>query len=621
MSNFTKEIIHNSEIVEEKRGQLVTLDRIVSMIDLSNLSFQKNDYKTTLDHLNEAWLLFQSTPSVFSDDLNALLLFRFSQIYFKKQDFKKLEYFSELLLEVSHRIGDNEKEVAALTNIGITRSVFSDYKTAMPMFVDALEKSRKLGLRNNAANCLINIGTIYANLFNYEEALDRYNTVLNEYQNVLTEPTRIAINLNIGNLYYASDQYLLSLDFFKKAFESAKKLERKNFIAHANALMSRTYLALGDIFKAVKNAQLAAEYMSEIDNAPGRQINLLNLAQISFLKANTEGATSLVLRGIAAARRMKDDASELRGFKLFSDILKKDQNYKRALRSQMIYSEKQEDYLKMQRNMHILDYEIRYALREKQRKIEELTKENRFQALLLERNSQIEKQNEQLRQANEELQQFAYITSHDLKEPLRMIGSYSQVIQQRYAHLLDEESKPFFGFINDGATRMNGLLDALLQYATIGKVDLELEPVDVSEVIKIARTNLKLKIEETDTNILSGEMPTVKAIASFLVQLFQNLLGNAIKFRHQDSRPIILINAIEKDNEWLFSVKDNGIGIADEHKERIFVIFQRLHHRNKYEGTGIGLSICHKIVTQLGGKIWIESEPDKGSTFFFTVPK
>ena len=621
MSNFIKEITHSTEDVEEKRHQSVALDRIVSLINISNASFQKNDYKSTLEHLNEAWLLFKATPSVFSDELNALLLFRYSQIYFKKQDFKKLEYFSELLLEVSHRIGDSEKEVMALTNIGITRSVFSDYKTAMPMFVDSLEKSRKLGLRNNAANCLINIGTIYANLFNYEEALDRYNIVLNEYQNVMSETTRIAINLNIGNLYYASDQYILSLEFFKKALESAKKLDRKNLIAHANALMSRTYLAIGEVFKGLKNARLAAEYMSEIDNAPGRQINLLNLAHIAFLEENTEGASDLVLNGIAVARRMKDDASELRGFKLLSDILKKDKNYKRALRAQMIYSQKQEDYLKIQRNMHILDYEIRYALREKQRKIEELTKENRFQALLLERNSQIEKQNEQLRQANEELQQFAYITSHDLKEPLRMIGSYSQIIQQRYAHLMDDESKPFFGFINDGATRMNSLLDALLQYATIGKIDLELEPVNVSDIIRISVSNLKLKIEETHTRISYGEMPTVRAISSFLVQLFQNLIGNAIKFKHPNTHPIININAVEKENEWLLTVQDNGIGIADEHKERIFVIFQRLHHRNKYEGTGIGLSICHKIVNQLGGKIWIESVPDQGSTFYFTIPK
>ena len=526
-----------------------------------------------------------------------------------------------MLLEVSQKIGDSEKEVTALTNIGITRSVFSDYKIAMPMFVDALEKSRKLGLRSNAGNCLINIGTIYANLFNYEEALNRYNTVINEYQDVLIETAYIAIHLNIGNLYYASEQYKLSLDFFKKALTSAEELERKNYVAHAHALMSRTYLALYNLPKAIKSAELATDYMSQIDNAPGRQINLLNLAQITFLQEDTRASSEMVLRGIAAARRAQDDASELRGFKLFSEILKKEENFERALRCQMIYSQKQEDYLKMQRNMHILDYEIRYALRDKERKIEELTKEISYQTLLIDRNSQIEKQNEQLRQANEELQQFAYITSHDLKEPLRMIGSYSQIIQKMFAHLLDDDSRLYFKFITDGATRMNGLLDALLQYATIGKADLELEPVQIDDIITIARTNLKLKIEETDTNILCGEMPMVKAIPSFLVQLFQNLIGNAIKFRQEHNRPIILINAEERNNDWLFSVKDNGIGIADEHKERIFVIFQRLHHRNKYEGTGIGLSICNKIVTQLGGKLWVESKPELGSTFFFTIPK
>jgi signal transduction histidine kinase len=620
MPDSTNEIVSfktNTLIAEESNP----LQKVISLIEKSNVSFKQNDLKTTLTYLNEAWLFFQANPLIYTPELNALILFRYVQIFFKKQDFKKLEYYSELLLEISQKIGDTEKEVTALTNIGITRSVFSDYKTAMPMFVDALEKSRKLGLRSNAANCLINIGTIYANLFNYEEALNRYNTVLEEYQDVLVETTYIAIHLNIGNLHYASEQYKLSLDFFKKALESAENLERKNYVAHAHALMSRTYLALYHLPKAIKSAELSAEYMSQIDNPPGRQINLLNLAQISFLQEDTNASSQMVLKGIAAARRAQDDASELRGFKLFSEILKKEKSYERALRCQMIYSQKQEDYLKMQRNMHILDYEIRYALRDKERKIEELTKEIRYQTLLIDRNSQIEKQNEQLRQANEELQQFAYITSHDLKEPLRMIGSYSQIVQKIFAQQLDDDSRLYFKFINDGATRMNGLLDALLQYATIGKADLELEPVQVADIITIARSNLKLKIEETDTNILCGEMPTVKAIPSFLVQLFQNLIGNAIKFRQEDNRPIILINAEERTNDWLFSVKDNGIGIADEHKERIFVIFQRLHHRNKYEGTGIGLSICNKIVTQLGGKLWVESEPGRGSTFLFTIPK
>ncbi|NJN33954.1 MAG: GHKL domain-containing protein [Saprospiraceae bacterium] len=257
----------------------------------------------------------------------------------------------------------------------------------------------------------------------------------------------------------------------------------------------------------------------------------------------------------------------------------------------------------------------------KQNKIDELTRVNAFQSLLLEQKGQIEKQNEQLKQANAELQQFAYISSHDLKEPLRMIGSFSQIIQQQLNGKIANETQDYFRYVNEGVARMNSLLDALLQYATIGKVAIEFEPVDVGEAVKIARANLKLAIDETDTNILCGNLPTVNAVSSLLVQLFQNLLNNAIKFRRSDSRPIILINAEEKANEWVFSVSDNGIGIEQEHRDRIFVIFQRLHARSKYEGTGIGLSICHKIVSQLDGKIWVESKPESGSTFFFTIPK
>lgn len=594
---------------------------ILSQIAQSTIAIQGNDFKTALDLLTDAWYVFTTTPSVQDSHLKITLLYNLCQVYFKRQDFKKLEYYSEFLLDISRQLDDSEKELTALTNIAITRSVFSDYKSAIPMFVEALERSRHLGYRSNAANCLINIGTLYANLFNYEEALDRYNIVLTDYKDVLTDLNRIAIHQNTGNLYHASEQYSLALDYFKKALEVAHIIKAESAMAHANALLSRTYLTMNRLNHAVVCAKLAEEGMSKIENATGRQINYINLAQIALMNDETKRAEKFAKLGIAIARRVKDDASELRGFQLLSNIYQKEDNFHQALRCQRIYSKKQENYLKMQRNMHLLDFEIRYALREKERKIEELTKENQYQALLLERNSQIEKQNEQLRQANEELQQFAYITSHDLKEPLRMIGSYAQIITQHYAPKLGDESKIYFGFINDGVTRMNALLDALLQYATIGRMDLELERVNVADIVSIARTNLKLKIEETYANILCGPMPEVRAIPSFLIQLFQNLIGNAIKFRREDDRPIILINAEEKDNEWLFSVEDNGIGIAPEHQERIFVIFQRLHTRTKYEGTGIGLSICLKIVTQLGGKIWVESESGKGATFFFTIPK
>ena len=595
--------------------------KILALIDESIAFEQQNDLSAALDSISEAWHLFQPTKVEKDAVLQAQLLYQLSHIYLKRQDYKKLEEYSELLLEVSRKIGDSKKEVSALMNLGISKSVESDYKAAIPLFEEALEKSQKNGLRLNASNCLINIGNFYANLFNYDKALTRYQAALNEYQDILQEETAIVINMNTGNMYYASAQYALSLDYFKIAFDSAMNRGKQTFAARAKVLISRSYLELNQVQKAIESTNLATSLISNIDRVSWRSIYLLNLAHIELLTGDTEQAFLKALRGIATARRFKDDASELRGFKLLSEIFKKENNYEQAFRSQLIYSAKQNDYLKMQRNMHILDFEISNDLREKERKIDELTKENRFQAMVLESNSQIEKQNEQLRQVNEELQQFSFITSHDLKEPLRMIGSFTQIIQQQYAPKLGKESETYFKFINEGVSRMHSLLDALLQYATIGKIDLELEPVDVQEIVRLARTNLKLKIDETDANILCGEMPTVPAVSSLLVQLFQNLISNGLKFKREGPRPIILINAEERVYDWLFSVEDNGIGIPEEYKERIFIIFQRLHKRSKYEGTGIGLAICHKIITQLEGKIWIESEIDKGTTFFFTIPK
>ena len=626
MSKFQTEKEQTLEPTSSDHSAANTLqtahNKVLLLVEKSLVFEGKNDIKNALDLTNEAWQICEQNHAEELKFVRLTLLHRLTQLHFKRKDFKKLEEYSALLLSASRLLNDGEREVAALTNLAIVKSIDADYKEAMPLFVEALEKSQQQGLRYNSANCLINIGTIYASVYNYEEALVRYKIVLSDYVNVLNDNTHIAIYLNMGNLYYASEQYPLSLTSFQKALDLATKTDNKGYAAHAYALKSRTYLALNKISHAIENANAASDLILFLNgNTPGRQINVLNTAQIKFMTADTEGAVQTALQGLAAARRAKDDTSELRGFKLLSDILKKKGDFEKALKCQTLYAHKQEDHLKTQRIMHALDIEIRYALREKEAKIEELTKENEYQALLIEQNSQIEKQNEQLRQANEELKQFAYISSHDLKEPLRMIGSFSQLIQQQYGKKLGEDAKGYFQYINEGVTRMHGLLDALLQYATIGNLSFEPETVDIQDIVRIARTNLKVVIEETNTNILCGEMPKLNGVPSFLVQLFQNLFSNAIKFRHPDSRPIILVNAEEKDTEWIFSVQDNGIGIADEHKERIFIIFQRLHTRAKYEGTGIGLAICQKIVAQLGGKIWVESQAGLGSTFYFTVPK
>ena len=225
-----------------------------------------------------------------------------------------------------------------------------------------------------------------------------------------------------------------------------------------------------------------------------------------------------------------------------------------------------------------------------------------------------------LERSNQELEQFAYVASHDLQEPLRMVASYTQLLEKRYKDQLDQDAKDFIGFAADGANRMQRLINDLLAYSRVGTRGKSLEPTDCHTMLGQAIANLSMVIEENHAVVTSDELPTVMADASQMVQLFQNLIGNAIKFRGEES-PRIHVSALEKGNEWVFSVKDNGIGIEAQFSERIFIAFQRLHSREKYPGTGIGLAICKKIVDRHGGKIWVESELGKGSTFYFSIPK
>ena len=225
---------------------------------------------------------------------------------------------------------------------------------------------------------------------------------------------------------------------------------------------------------------------------------------------------------------------------------------------------------------------------------------------------------EELERSNKDLEQFAYAASHDLQEPLRTVSNFSQLLAKRYKGELDAKADQFIGFIVDGATRMQEMIDNLLAYSRVSTRAKPFEPTNCETLFDQALANVKMAIEESGAVVTHDPLPTVMADASQLVQLFQNLLSNAIKFRKE--KPRIIVSAVQRGNEWLFSVEDNGIGIAPEFMEHIFKMFQREHTSAEYPGTGVGLAICKKIVERHGGRIWVESQTGKGSTFYFTIP-
>jgi PAS domain S-box-containing protein len=227
---------------------------------------------------------------------------------------------------------------------------------------------------------------------------------------------------------------------------------------------------------------------------------------------------------------------------------------------------------------------------------------------------------DELKRSNAELEQFAYVASHDLQEPLRMVSSYTQLVQRRYGERLDGDAKEFMGFVVEGAARMKQLIEDLLAYSRVGTRGKDFQPVELEAPLAKAISNLRSALEESSASVTWEPLPTVRADDMQLAQLFQNLIGNALKFR-SSSVPRIHIACTDKESEFEFEVSDNGIGIEPQYYERIFMVFQRLHNKTEYPGTGIGLAISKKVVERHGGRIWVSSRLGAGSTFHFTLPK
>ncbi len=619
-NNFTTALPTLEKALYQTKKQEDNAATVQALCALSRLAMRQNQFDQAGLYIEEGLEIIDRDLTNIDEEDQAEIYLALSQLYLQQQKYPKLLDCCEKILEFSKRTGDVEKEMVATNSLGIYFANILEQKKAMEQFIEALDISKRIGYRAMTGQYLINIATLYAQLYNFDDAIARYQTLLEQYDDMLDNNTRVIVFNNLGNIQLTLEKPQAAQPHFERSLDLARRIQYKEMVAHSLAQLCRTNIHLKHLDRASTQLNEADLLFEKLGEVPGQQIHLLNKGSLSLQQQDYDTAIKKLSQGLLLAKRMKDDTSERRGYKLLSKLFQLQGDFEQALKYQIVYSEAREDFYKEVRNRQSIDLEIKYAIKEKQQEIDHLRKENEYKDLLLEQQDQLARQNTQLIQANDELRQFAYAASHDLKEPLRMIGSYTQLIHKKHQADFDEKSAGYFQFISEGVSRMNNLLDGLLKYATVGKTETDIEEVNLKNIVELVVINLRHRIDESNGVVDCGPLPTIQSIKSLWIQVFQNLISNGLKFTKPEIPPQITIRHYVDDEELIISVADNGIGIDPEFNDRIFVIFQRLHRREEFEGTGIGLAICQKIMQRLDGRIWVDSAPDQGATFFCAVP-
>ncbi|MEO1514996.1 MAG: tetratricopeptide repeat protein [Bacteroidota bacterium] len=570
----------------------------------------------------------------------------------------KYQQSIDILQEIIPDLPSDSKLLAQAYNIlGSNRVKLSKYAKAYDVQLQALNIFQEENDEFNIANTCFGIGTNFFYQGQYKLALEKYTTALDIWQKQDCPKGIYRAYRAMGGCYGYLKQLDQAFNYTQKSLEIAFQLNNKSDIGWTLLNMGATLHDMGKIDKALKNFKAAHKLAMQSEQIPLQCYALEGITVIYKEQKKYKEALEALDESFAIASK-NNDRSTISGFyKLYAEIyfqLEDFSAYKDnidrhlALKDSIFHDELANSLGSLQKNFEIQELErkkeiellkkdsqISYMklyiwlsviagivlavllfialLRYRNRHIREMNE------MLRTKNEQIIRQNEQLTASNKDLRQYAYIISHDLKEPLRNISSFTTLLKRRLPTYRDPSIDEFMGFITKGVQQMNTLLTDLIEYSRINRSLEKIQYISTEEVVQEVVESLTYKIKEVDAKVAYKALPEIYFNKTHFTQVIQNLVSNALKFRGE-RKPEIVISCEQRPTEHIFQVKDNGIGIEAEYFDKIFVVFQRLHNRGQYKGSGIGLSTCKKIIGEYGGKIWVESQPGEGTSFFFSIP-
>lgn len=626
--------------------------------ELGLLCFTKADYQASLEKrliaLKIATELGNTTKQI---EINYALGATLDRL--KKYPKALNHYFVAIKLCEQH--GNMKYHAKSFLKISAIHTVLGDYEKAFQYQLNALEKLSTAQDTTDIPNVYYEMGSTLFYQTKYSEALEYYDKALESFRKQGKKNKIYNCLAALGSVYGEMDNQPRSLEYSLQSLEYAEQLDYIVGKAYSMYNISQNRMLMGNFEQALKDTKLALQLMKEAGDPIGELYCIASLGELYSKIGQHQTALPYIEDVVKKAQKAGEKTHLQRIYLQAADAYYRALQFEQAFVYQKKYIALKDTLvnaqtlnsmgnMKAQYDINKAESEQKITLLEKDNEILEqnnkikklyifvaailgfalflftiiLFKNNRLQKqsnrLLKEKNKEIHLQNQKLASSNKDLEQFAYIASHDLKEPLRMIGGYSTLLERRYVEQFDSNAKEYMGFIVEAVDRMYKLLGDILDYSKINNIEAPHEWISVKETVQVITQSLKSTIDESQAIVKVGELPVVYANRTQFMQLFQNLISNALKFRTDKQTPLIYVDCKIDASNYTFTVQDNGIGIEKEYWEKIFGIFQRLNGRDVYKGTGVGLAICKKIVEQYEGKIWVNSEEGKGSTFYMSFP-